>query len=106
MYIQVFYQAVSYVGRTKTKIDEQNDKRNGKTSKIDPGFGRLRKAEDSVHELVVVDLDPSIAVGIELPKALAKLLNNNASADKSVKGDTRRRGTTCGRLVRFFVRGV
>jgi hypothetical protein len=59
-----------------------------------------------VHELVVVDLDPSIAVGIELPKALAELLNNNASTDKSVERDPRRRSTPRGSLVRFFVRGV
>jgi hypothetical protein len=50
-----------------------------------PSFERLREAKHSVHKLIVVDLDPSITIGVDLAKGLAELLDNNASADKAIK---------------------
>ena len=47
-----------------------------------------RKAKNSQHELIIVDLDPSIMIGIQLLEGLGKLFDDNTSSDKSVKRDS------------------
>lgn len=49
-------------------------------------------AENSAHELIVVDLDPSIAVGVESLEGLRQGLDNDARAHEAVEGDSGRRG--------------
>lgn len=60
-------------------------------------MARSGQAQDGVHELIIVDLDPSIPIIIQLLEALAELLDDNTSTDESIKGDSRRRAATrCG----------
>jgi hypothetical protein len=46
-----------------------------------------------VHELVVVDLDPAIAVRVELLERLAELLDGDACANEAVERDAGRAAT-------------
>lgn len=41
-----------------------------------------------MHELVVVDLDPTIPVGINLLERLGQLLDDDTSPDESIEGDS------------------
>ena len=50
-----------------------------------------------MHELLVVDLHPSVAVRVELLERLRNLLDDDACADKAVERDTRRGSVTCAR---------
>ena len=54
-------------------------------------FIKLRCTEDGVHELVVVDLHPSVAVGVELLERLRERLDDDARAHEAVEGDAGRR---------------
>ena len=49
-----------------------------------------RQAQDGVHELVVVDLHPAVAVGVEPLERLADLLDDHARAHEAVERDPRR----------------
>ena len=57
-----------------------------------------RRTQDSVHELIVVDLNPTVTVGIQPLEGLGNSLDNNTCPNKSVKCDTRRGSmvTWCG----------
>jgi len=46
-----------------------------------------------VHELVVIDLNPPITIGIEPSERLAELLDNDTSADEAVEANARWRPT-------------
>ena len=41
-----------------------------------------------MHELVVVDLHPSVAVGVELLERLRERLDDDARAHEAIKGDS------------------
>lgn len=47
-----------------------------------------------MHELIIVDLDPSITIGIQPLEGLAKLFDDDTCTDKSVKRDSRWRATS------------
>jgi hypothetical protein len=56
-----------------------------------------RKTKNSLHKLIIVDLNPSITIGIQPSKGLGKLFDNNTCANKSVKRNPRRRTSSrCG----------
>jgi hypothetical protein len=57
---------------------------------INRGSGR---AEDSLHELVVINLYPAVAVGVEPLEGLGEGLDDDARADEAVERDARRRAT-------------
>jgi len=42
-----------------------------------------------VHKLVVIYLNPSIAVSVKASKGFAELLDDNASPNEPVEGDSR-----------------
>ena len=44
-----------------------------------------RCAKHSVHELIVVDLNPTITVGIQLLEGLCDSLDHNTSPDEAVE---------------------
>ena len=48
----------------------------------------LRCAENGAHELVVVDLNPSIAVGVEPLERLRQGLDDDTCAHEAVEGDS------------------
>jgi hypothetical protein len=48
------------------------------------------QTQHRLHELIVIDLDPSTIVRIEPPKRLAQLFDHDASANETIEGDTRR----------------
>jgi len=56
-----------------------------------------------VHELVVVDLDPPVAIGVEASKRFADLFDDDARADKTVKGDPWGWHSTSNNLVGFDI---
>ena len=45
----------------------------------------LRKTQDRGHELVVIDLNPPITIGVEPSERLAELFDNDTSADEAVE---------------------
>ena len=53
----------------------------------------LWRAENGAHELVVVDLNPSIPVGVEPLEGLRQSLDHDARANEAVEGDSWGRGT-------------
>ena len=60
--------------------------------------GISRQTEDGVHELVVVDLHPAVAVRVELLERLGDLLDDDARAHEAVEGDAwRGRAVSCAR---------
>ena len=58
-------------------------------------IGVSRKTKNGLHELIIVDLNPSITIGIQPLKGLGKLLDDNVGTDKSVKRNSKR-GTSNG----------
>ena len=62
-----------------------------------------RKTENSMHELIIVDLDPSITIRIQPSKGLAKLFDDDTGAHKSIKRDSRWRAASNGNLTSFNV---
>lgn len=50
-------------------------------------LGASRRAEDSAHELLIIDLDPTIAVGIKPLERFRKGLDNDARAHEAIEGD-------------------
>ena len=66
---------------------------------------RSRQAQHGVHELLVVDLHPSVAVRVELLERLRDLLDDDARAHEAVERDPLRgravactRARTCGEV--------
>lgn len=57
------------------------------------------KTEDGVHELIIIDLDPPITVGVETAERFAKLFDDDAGADKSIERDAGGRSSTGNSLV-------
>jgi hypothetical protein len=62
-----------------------------------------RKTENSLHELIIVDLNPSITISIQPSKGLAKLLDNDTGTNKSVKRDSRWRTASTTRCRGFDI---
>ena len=59
---------------------------------------RSREAEHGVHELIVVDLHPAVAVRVELLERLGDLLDHDARAHEAVERDPRGgRAVACAR---------
>jgi len=52
-----------------------------------------RQAENSLHELIIADLNPPIAVRIEFLECLAELLDNDTCTYEAVEGNTGDSGT-------------
>ena len=50
---------------------------------------RSRQRQDSLQELVIVDLNPTIAVAVKSGERLGYLLHNDARAHKAVERDAR-----------------
>ena len=50
-----------------------------------------RKTQHGLQELLIVDLNPAISVGIMASKRFGKLPDDDASTDEAIKGDSRRR---------------
>lgn len=62
-----------------------------------------RKRQNGLHELIVVDLDPSIPIAVQLGERLADLLDHDAGPDESVEGNTRSGSVTCGHPAGFNI---
>ena len=56
-------------------------------------FIKLRCTEDGVHELLVVDLHPSVAIGVELLERLREGLDHDARTHEAVERDAGGRGS-------------
>ena len=54
-------------------------------------------AENGAHELVVVDLDPAVAVAVEPLEGLGEGLDDDARAHEAVERNPRRGSVTCAR---------
>ena len=50
------------------------------------GSSRSGRREHGLHELVVIDLDPSVAVAVESLERLGKGLDDDARAHEAVMG--------------------
>lgn len=83
----------SRVGIIKKIVFEQSSPQINTTRARHPT--RSGRAEDGVHELVVVDLDPAVTVGIELLEGLGESLDHDARAHEAVERDARRRTADC-----------
>lgn len=59
-----------------------------------PGHTDSRERQDRLHKLIVVYLDPSIAISVESTECLAQLLDCDTSTDETVEGDSGGRHTT------------
>ena len=52
-----------------------------------------RQAQHDLHEPIIVDLNPPIAVGVATLERLGDLLDHDARTDESVKRDARERSS-------------
>jgi len=48
---------------------------------------RLGCVEDDVHELFIIDLDPTVPISIQLLECFSHLFNRDTGPDESIKGD-------------------
>lgn len=62
-----------------------------------------RQRQHRLHELIVVDLDPSIPITVQFGKRLANLLDHDAGPDEPVEGDAWSGSVTCGHPAGFNI---
>ena len=60
------------------------------------------RAEHGLHELIVVDLDPAVAIGVEPLEGLGEGLDDDTGANEAVERDAGWSGTRHGRRGGLF----
>ena len=100
-YLYILIQVVFH--ERERERDRKKEHPDGATHQKFKKWYPLRQTQHRLHKLIIINLNPSIPIGIESPERLAELLDDNARADETVKRDTGWRSTTGGSLIGFDI---